>query len=151
MPHILQFKFYLFVNTYVRLIPLHSSIYDYSVYTFAEIILFMILYRAGSDEELANYNSYGIFQTGPNTLEGKQFFRTEMAVLEFAGEANRIGYEPPYTTIFSISINEPDFNRIPSDRQVLDSHEAITVSTEHLAAFNNCINFTETYAFQNNL
>ncbi len=107
----------------------------------------MILYRAGSDEELADYTISGIFQTGPNTLEGKQFFRTEMAVLEFAGEANRIGYEPPYTTIFSISINEPDFNLLPVDRQILDSHEAITVSTDHLAAFNNCISFTKTYAF----
>jgi uncharacterized protein (AIM24 family) len=111
----------------------------------------MNLYRAGSNEELADFATSGIFRTGPNTLEGKQFFRTEFSVREFAGEANRIGYEPPYTTIFSISINERDFNRIPVDRQILDSHEAITVSTDHLVAFNNCINFTDTYAFQDNL
>jgi hypothetical protein len=110
----------------------------------------MTLYRAGSNEELFDFASSGVFQTGPNTLEGKQFLRTDLAVREFAGEANRIGYEPPYTTVFAISINESDFNRIPVDRQILDSHEAITVSTD-LVAFNNCINFTKTYAFQDNL
>jgi hypothetical protein len=54
----------------------------------------MTLYRAGYNEELFDFASSGVFQTGPNTLEGKQFFRTDLAVREFAGEANRIGYEP---------------------------------------------------------
>ena len=62
----------------------------------------MTLYRAGSDKELADYTAFGIFQTGQNTLEGKQFFHTETAVLQFAGEANKIGYRPPYTPIFVI-------------------------------------------------
>lgn len=55
-----------------------------------------MLYRAVSKAEKTDYEYSGIFRTGKNTLEAKQFFQSEPAVLEFALEALSCGYIPAY-------------------------------------------------------
>jgi hypothetical protein len=64
----------------------------------------MDLYRAVSGREYNDWRSSGLFQTAENTIEGKQFFRSENGVKEFVREARRQNYIPPYTYFLYLTI-----------------------------------------------
>lgn len=101
----------------------------------------MNLYRAISRAEKNDFNAHGRLRTAHNTLEGKQFFKSEIAAREFARNADERNYRPPYSFILTIEIDENCLNAIDFDTQILDGYEAVTISEDHLTAFNNCINF----------
>jgi hypothetical protein len=111
----------------------------------------VILYRAISRAEKIDYDTYDQLRTARNTLEGKQFFKSEIAVLEFASNANFRKYKPPYTFILRIGIDEDCLNAIDIDVQILDGFEAMTISEDDLKAFNNCINFVNQSELRSNI
>jgi hypothetical protein len=103
----------------------------------------MKLFRTVSEAERSDYNGSGIFRTSTNTLEAKQFFKSEIAVQEFIRSSKSQRYSPPYKYLFAIDIDEHCLNQISYDEQELDRFNAITISEEDLPQFNNCINFVE--------
>jgi len=106
----------------------------------------MKLYRAVSTAEYDDYWSSTTFQTTHNTLEAKQFFKSQIGVDDYSNRASLINYDPPYTYVFIIDVDESCFNRIPADHLELDRHQAVTIHETDLQTFNACINFVEEYA-----
>lgn len=106
----------------------------------------MKLYRTVSKAERDDYHTDGLLRPGDNTLEAKQFFKSEIAVEEFIQNAKAQRFSPPYKYLFIIDINEECLEGIPYDEQELDRFAAITVFEAHLPLFNNCINFIDEYA-----
>lgn len=104
------------------------------------------LYRATSRAERNDYETYGQFRTARNTLEGKQFFKSEHAGREFARTAEERNYRPPYSFLFTIDIDEDCLNQFGLQPQILDGFEAITINEDDLPAFNNCVNFIDNNA-----
>jgi hypothetical protein len=106
----------------------------------------MKLYRAISIAEMNDFKQNdNSFRTAKNTLEAKQFFKSETAVETFVRESVKQNYRPAYKHILIVDINEQCLNEIRSEEQMLDGFEALTVAEEELPVFNNCINFTEDY------
>lgn len=103
----------------------------------------MKLYRTVSKAERDDYNKKEELRTAKNTLEGKQFFKSEIAVREFISSSKLQRYSPPYRYLFIIDINEECLESIDYDEQELDRFEAITILEADLPQFNNCINFIE--------
>lgn len=93
-----------------------------------------------------NVAPYPVSMTARNTLEGKQFFKSEHAAREFARTAEERNYRPPYSFLFTIDIDDDCFDHFRLQPQILDGFEAITVNEDDLPAFNNCINFTNNNA-----
>ncbi len=56
----------------------------------------MIIYRAVSRAEQPDIKQTGRFRTARNTLEGKQFFKTQAAIAYFVSQAESLHYKPPY-------------------------------------------------------
>jgi hypothetical protein len=91
------------------------------------------------------------FRTARNTLEAKQFFRSEKGVLEFVKDATNQSYKPPYKHIFIIHMNKDCFENLNYIVQELDRFEAITVYEDDLPAFNNCVIFIDEIDTRNNI
>lgn len=107
----------------------------------------MKLFRTVSTQEFNDYQKHKLFRVAKNTLEGKQFFKTEAGVREFITDANRRQYSPPYKYLLIVSVDKACLKSIPYDEQELDLFNAVTVYEEDLPAFNKCIKFVEHYAF----
>ncbi|MBW0161756.1 MAG: hypothetical protein HYI21_06870 [Sediminibacterium sp. Gen4] len=105
----------------------------------------MILYRAISDAEKEDLGIDQKFRTQINTLEAKQFFRSEIAVREYIQLASIRQFIPPYTHTISVFIDDHCFENLTYEQQVLDGHEAISIESNHLYNFNKCVNFIEVY------
>ena len=105
----------------------------------------MKLYRIVSHDEREDFQKYR-FRTSRNTLEAKQFFKSEIAIREFYRDSLIQGYQPPYSFLISVDISEECLNMILFDTQELDTFEAVTVFEPDLPAFNDCINFTDIHA-----
>lgn len=103
----------------------------------------MKLYRTVSKAERDDYIHTGELRTAKNTLEGKQFFKSEIAVREFMSNSKLQRYSPPYKYLFILDIDEECLGSIDYDEQELDRFEAITIFEADLPQFNNCINFIE--------
>ena len=103
----------------------------------------MILYRAVSTSEFKDFKNDEKFRTAENTLEAKQFFRTEKAVLEFVRIAIKRSYRPPYKFILIIYVDNQCIQTINFEMQNLDGYDAITIQNEDLFSFNNCVTFIE--------
>jgi hypothetical protein len=101
------------------------------------------LYRAASRAEYDDYHRSRQFNTSINTLEAKQFFKSLIAVKAFVKSAVQQEYEPPYTYLFILTVNDKQLSRIAIDEMDLDGFEAISVPEEMLPAFNNCITFVK--------
>jgi hypothetical protein len=103
----------------------------------------MKLYRTVSKAERDDYIHTGQLNTAKNTLEGKQFFKSDVAVREFISNSRLQRYSPPYKYLLVIDIDEESLESIDYDEQELDRFEAITIFEADLPRFNNCINFIE--------
>lgn len=103
----------------------------------------MKLYRTVSKPEFDDYKAHHEFRVGRNTIEGKQFFKTEAGVNELIRESVRQNYQPPYQYIFIVHADADCMKQIKYDEQELDKYEAITVQETDLPAFNKCIKFVE--------
>lgn len=103
----------------------------------------MKLYRAVSAAEYKDFKTDQNFRTADNTIEGKQFFKSQNAVLEFVEAAVKRGYRPPYKHILIITVENQCFNVINPESQILDGHEAITIQEEDLPGLSNCFIFEE--------
>ncbi len=103
----------------------------------------MNLYRAVSRAEQRDIKQFRRFRTARNTLEGKQFFKTQAAISYFVIQAKSLHYRPPYRFLIEVNIEEPCLNSFVFDDQILDGFEAITINEDNLATFNNCVNFEE--------
>ena len=101
----------------------------------------MHLYRVVSEKENENIRKTGGFSTALNTIEGKQFFKTENAVREFARIATLRNYKPPYKYLIIVTIEEEKLNRLNVDHINLDGFDAITIQEDDLNLFNKNINF----------
>jgi len=106
----------------------------------------MILYRAISDAEKEDLRIYQKFRTQINTLEAKQFFCSETAMLEYIQAASIRQFMPPYTYTVSVFIEDHCFENLTYEQQVLDGHEAISIDSSHLYNFNECVNFIKVHA-----
>jgi hypothetical protein len=109
------------------------------------------LFRAISRAELRDFRIDHQFRTAANTLEGKQFFKSEVAVREFAEKAFKRNYSPPYVSYLVVSIDEDCLANTAFYSQELDGFEAITVDEDNLPSFNNCVTFEEQHEFRNNI
>jgi hypothetical protein len=77
----------------------------------------MKLYRTVSKAERDDYTLTGKLNTATNTLEGKQFFKSEIAVREFVSNSKLQHYSPPYKFLFIIDIDEERLESIDYDEQ----------------------------------
>jgi hypothetical protein len=102
-------------------------------------------YRAVSAKERLDYKRSRLFRTSKNTLEAKQFFKSETGVLEFILESKKAGFLPPYKYLYHIYIDEICLSKINYDEQLLDGYAAITIRESHLQDFNNCVNLVRDY------
>jgi hypothetical protein len=99
----------------------------------------MKIYRAISEKERDDYYFCHYFRTSKNTLEAKQFFKSEADTLDFINKSRKKQYLPPYKYLLYIEIDEDCFYKIHPEEQILDGFEAITIYKFHLPAFNICI------------
>jgi hypothetical protein len=99
------------------------------------------LYRAVSAAEYKDFKTDQNFRTAENTIEGKQFFKSLNAVLEFVEASVNRGYRPPYKCVITITIENQSLESIAYEAQILDGHEAITIQEEDLPSFNNYCTF----------
>jgi hypothetical protein len=106
------------------------------------IFVTMILYRAVSADEYKDYMLDETFRLGDNTLEAKQFFKSETAVLEYVRATVKRSFKPPYKHILTIEVDNECFAAIAYFEQYLDGFEAITIPEDDLPSFNNCVIFT---------
>jgi hypothetical protein len=98
------------------------------------------LFRAVSQQEKEDYNAHGAFLTGRNTLEAKQFFKTRVAVTSFVSSAAEQRYDPAYTHLMIVTVDDGSFDIISRTRK-LDGYDAVYVDEGDLPAFNNCVIF----------
>jgi len=102
----------------------------------------MTLYRAVSTDEYRDFKVDRNFRTAKNTLEAKQFFKSERAVLEFVKVAIKRAYRPPYKYILFINVDSQCLEAVDLQAQDLDGYDAITIQEDDLPSFNNCVTFT---------
>ncbi len=101
------------------------------------------LYRAISRLEKQDFDSDGIFRTGQNTLEAKQFFKSRDAINEFVSNSILQQYDPPYEYLLIIDIDKECFNNVPHSNMILDGFDAVNIHEDHLLTFNKCVIFVE--------
>lgn len=105
----------------------------------------MKLFRTVSDDEWNDYYSHKKFRTAKNTLEAKQFFKSETGVREYKRKADEIIFVPPYRHLLVVELDLRCLSTIPFDEQVIDDYDAITIAEDDLNNFNNCVNFVDRY------
>lgn len=101
------------------------------------------LFRAISQAEKDDYDQTRLFNTGRNTLEAKQFFKSLTAVKQFVASAVIQEYNPPYLYLLTVTVNDDTFNHANPTNIKLDGYEAVNVAEDDLMAFNNCVIFVE--------
>jgi hypothetical protein len=69
------------------------------------------LYRAISKAEKDDFDIDKQFRIGRNTLEGKQFFKSEEAVKEYFNRAEEREFNPPYRYLLRIEIDKECFEK----------------------------------------
>ena len=111
----------------------------------------MVLYRAVSTAEKEDIQTHKHFRTQINTLEAKQFFSSESAVVEYVIASFKRRFIPPYTHILSVSIDDQCFQHVTHNRQELDGHDAINIYQQHLPHFNKFVTFIEVNVIDNYL
>jgi hypothetical protein len=104
----------------------------------------MKLYRAISLNELADFQN-NKFQCTERTLTVKQFFKSRKAVEDFISKSVMRDYDPPYTHILEIEIDEDMLKKQWYDEQILDTHRAINIYEDFLPSFNKCFKFMDNY------
>ncbi|RYX83616.1 hypothetical protein EON73_03755 [bacterium] len=92
----------------------------------------MKLYRAISKNEMNDFELYGQFQTSKNTLEAKQFFKSKTAVLSFVTESRKQEFDPPYTYLLTIDIDEDYLNSPNIINLNLDGFDAVSIEENGL-------------------
>jgi len=102
----------------------------------------MTLYRAVSSDEYKDFTTDFKFRTATNTLEAKQFFKSERAVREFVKIAYTSSFKPPYKFILIIEVDIHWLAAVQFESQNLDGYDAITIQLSDLSSFNNCFTFT---------
>lgn len=103
------------------------------------------LYRAVSALEFEDYRSQKKFRTSKNTLEAKQFFKSEEAVKEFIKDSKKQNYNPSYKYILLVLVDKQCLENSIYEEQELDRFLAITIHEADLPLFNKCIIFVESY------
>ncbi|RYY86833.1 MAG: hypothetical protein EOO15_13430 [Chitinophagaceae bacterium] len=103
----------------------------------------MNLYRAMSAEEWADYASDFQFRTARNTLEGKQFFKTEWATREYVRKSVQRRFHPPYRHLVAFFVPLECIKGIEFEDQILDDFEAITFAEADLFKLSDCVNFKQ--------
>jgi len=101
------------------------------------------LYRAVSKAEYHDYQKNKTFSTAQNTLEAKQFFKSRIAIRAFAASAVEQDYDPPYTSLLVVTIDDNRLSLVSVDIMDLDGFEAISVPEDQLPAFNKCVTFVK--------
>jgi len=104
------------------------------------------LYRVVSRFEKEDFDSEGILRTRQNTLEAKQFFKSQEAINEFVSNSMLQLYDPPYEYLLIISVDKNSFNKIPHSNMILDGFDAISIHEDYLPRFNKCIIFVEQHS-----
>jgi hypothetical protein len=105
----------------------------------------MTIYRAMSEKEFKDYQQAGELRTARNTLEGKQFFKSEVGARYFTERASKQRFAPAYKHILVFDLDEDCYQRAAEAEQILDGHAALTIIEEDLPAFNNCVTFIDKY------
>jgi hypothetical protein len=105
----------------------------------------MLLFRAMSMAEFREYRGSGLLQIAGQTLEAKQFFRSEAAVMDFVKRADVQGFIPRYARMLTFVLDTDCFPADALQEQILDGHLAVTIAEEHLPQLNNCINFVRSH------
>lgn len=103
------------------------------------------LYRAISKAEKEDFEKDGQFRTGRNTLEVKEFYKTEEAVSKFIERTKKKKYHPPCNCLLHVIMDESCLENIPYEEMDLDGFSAIIVREIDLLNFNKCIKFAEYY------
>ncbi len=104
------------------------------------------LFRTVSTAEWNDFKKDNSFRTSRNTLEGKQFFKSEEAVLEYIRDTRLRHYSPEYTYVLKVTLSIECLEKIPYEEQELDRFKAITIHEDYLIRFNKCIKFADEYA-----
>ena len=104
------------------------------------------LYRAVSNAEYKDWENTNEFRTAKNTLEAKQFFKTEVAVMDFIYQSNTTDLSSPYLFIIEIQVFKTCLENLKADYIKLVTHEAVSIDGDELPDFNKCITFVEGYA-----
>ena len=69
------------------------------------------LFRAISQAEKDDYDETKLFNTGRNTLEAKQFFKSLTAVKQFVASAAMQEYNPAYLYFLTVTVDDDTFNQ----------------------------------------
>ena len=104
-------------------------------------ILIITLYRAVSQYEKDDFDIDGIFRTGENTLEVKQFFGSRTAVDQYVQNSVKQNYTPPYRYLLIIRVTEECLNHSNSTFMLLDGFNALCVAEADSRTFSNCVIF----------
>jgi len=104
------------------------------------------LYRAVSDAEYKDWENKSEFRTAKNTLEAKQFFKTEGAVRDFINQSYATALSFPYLFVMEIHVLKTCLENLNADYIKLDTHEAVSIDEDELPDFNKRITFVEGYA-----
>ena len=99
------------------------------------------LYRIVSLAEWKDFQSKKGFATSKNTIEGKQFFKTEHAVRDFHRRSITQKFSPPYEKLIIITVENECLKESKGGEQLLDGFMAITIPEDYLPTFNNCYKF----------
>jgi hypothetical protein len=100
------------------------------------------LFRAVSQQEKEDYDAHPAFRTARNTLEGKQFFKTRIAVTSFVASAEEQNYDPAYAHLMIVTVDDDRFDVVQRTRK-LDNYDAVHIEEDDLSAFNNCVTFVK--------
>ena len=103
-------------------------------------------FRVVSDAEWKDFDEKKAFATARNTLEGKQFFRTEEAVREYFDRSFYQKYAPPYSMLIVIEVDLECLKKSHYDEQQLDGFSAITIQERYLPTFNKFFKFESSEA-----
>ena len=90
-----------------------------------------------------DYQREQIFRTARNTLEGKQFFKSEAGARSYKRKADKRAFLPPYRYLLIVEVNEDCLQQIPYEEQPLDDYEAITIHEADLPRFTDCVRFVD--------
>lgn len=107
------------------------------------ILLMITLYRAISEREKEDYDRTQSFNTGMNTLEAKQFFKSRIAIKQFVESSVMQNYDPPYIYLLIIRIDETLLRNANPTEMKLDGFDAVNINEDDLLSFNNCVTFVK--------
>jgi hypothetical protein len=107
---------------------------------FVKWLHYIVLYPKQNILIIKNSSS---FHTARNTLEAKQFFKSRTAIREFVVSSMDQKYDPPYTRLLILTLNDSMLSEVSYDEMDLDGFEAISVPEDELPAFNKSVTFVK--------